>query len=365
MKFRFPRSWPLLNETTWRENLTRIVDYFKQRGVIWVKTQKMSRLKLCLIAILLSASAGFAQPSLMEEIFQLDRSHSYINFSITYMGYAKVRGSFSDFDATIRYDENDLSKTSVSFVLQVPSINTNSDWRDKDLQSPGWFDAETFPTIRFSSTSARSEGDQLIVTGDLTIKDVTKTIELKMPRPSGVLKDNRDDLQVIFDSSYELNRKEYHVMGKRWDQVKEGIASLSDQVTVEFSLLGKQIKAGNFSNWLRNPRNPQHHIYQAYNQGGTAQALEQYQVMKDTMDVDHHALNMVGYMLIQQNKAEDAVLLLKRNVQDFPDQSNAFEGLGEALAYANRKEEARTAYEKSLALNENNINALEMLKHFQ
>lgn len=323
----------------------------------------MSRLKLLLLATLISTSTGFAQPSLMEEIFQLDRSHSYVNFSITYMGYAKVRGSFSDFDAAIRYDENDLSKTSVSFVLQVASIDTNSDWRDKDLQSPGWFDAEAFPTIRFTSTSARPEGDQLIVTGDLTIKDVTKSIELKMNKPLGVLKDNRDDLQVIFESNHSLNRKKYHVMGKRWDQVKEGIASLSDQVTVEFSLLGKQIKAGNFTNWLRNPRNPRHHIYQAYNQGGTKQAIEQYQVMKDTMEVGPRALNMVGYMLIQENKAVDAVTLLQRNVQDFPDQADVFEGLGEALAYANRPGEAQTAYKKSLALNENNVNAREVLKH--
>lgn len=325
----------------------------------------MSRLQLFLLLLILSTSVGHAQSNLMDEIFQLDRSHSYVNFSITYMGYAKVRGSFADFDAAIRYNENDLSKTSVSFVLQVASINTNSDWRDKDLQSSGWFDAEAFPTIRFTSTSSRSEGNQLIVTGDLTIKDVTKTIELKMNKPLGILKDNRDDLQVIFESSHELNRKEYHVMGKRWDQVKEGIASLSDQVTVEFSLLGKQIKAGNFSNWLRNPRSPQHHIYHAYNQGGTSHAIKQYQVMKDTMEVSHHALNMVGYMLIQENKAADAVVLLERNARDFPNQANAYEGLGEALAYADRPKEAQTAYEKSLALDENNVNAREVLKHLQ
>ncbi|MDW3192454.1 MAG: YceI family protein [Cytophagales bacterium] len=325
----------------------------------------MSRLKLFILATLLSASSGFAQSGLMEEIFQLDRSHSYVNFSITYMGYAKVRGSFSDFNAAIRYDENDLSKTSVSFVLKVASIDTNNDWRDKDLQSPGWFDAEVFPTIQFTSTAANSEGNHLIVTGDLTIKDVTQSIELKMKKPLGVLKDNRDDLQVIFEGSYSLNRKAYHVMGKRWDQVKEGIASLSDEVTVEFSLLGKQIKAGNFSNWLRNPRSPQHHIYQAYNQGGTTQAIEQYQAMQDTMNVGHRALNMVGYMLVQENKAADAVVLLQRNAQDFPEQTNAFESLGEALTHANRIEEAHVVYQKALELDANNVIALEVLKHFQ
>jgi len=106
------------------------------------------------------------------------------------------------------------------------------------------------------------------VTGDLTIKDVAKEIIVTIAKPQGVLIDNRDDEFVIFKGSYTLDRKEYNVLGKRWDQVKAGIASLSNEVTVQFSLLGKQIKKGNLSNWLRNPRSPQHHIYNSYNEEG-------------------------------------------------------------------------------------------------
>ena len=325
----------------------------------------MRRYPLSFLIIVWFTNSMFSQSLDMAEIFPIENSHSYVNFSITYMGYAQVRGSFDDFQGTIRYDENDLSKTSVSFQVQVASIDTNNDWRDKDLQSPGWFDAEAFPVIRFSSTKARVSGDKLMVAGDLTIKDVTQSIELEMTKPMGVLKDTRDDHQVIFKGAYTLDRKAYHVMGKRWDRVKEGIASLSDEVTVEFSLLGKQIKAANFSNWLRNPRSPQHHIYQAYNEGGTLQALEQFRVMKDTMEINHFALNMVGYMLLQEDKAKDAVVLLEQNTAEFPKEANTFDSLGEALAHANRWQEARAAYEKSIALDEGNMNAVEVLKHIE
>lgn len=325
----------------------------------------MKRYQLMLLGIFFMETGASGQQLNMSEIFPIESSHSYVDFSITYMGYAKVRGSFGGFQGTIRYDETDLTKTSVSFQVDVNTINTNNDWRDKDLQSPGWFDAEAFPNIRFSSTGARASGDKLMVTGDLTIKDVTKSITVEIVKPLGVLKDNRDDHQVIFVGSYTLNRKEFHVMGKRWDQVKEGIASLSDEVTVEFSLLGKQIKAANFSNWLRSPRSPQHHIYKAYNTNGTQGALEQYQIMKDTMNVNHHALNMVGYMLIQEGKTSDAITLLTKNTKDFPNEANTFDTLGEALAYGGQRQKAINAYEKSIALDDGNMNAMEILKHLR
>lgn len=188
----------------------------------------------------------------IKKIYPIETSHSYLQFIATYMGYAEVKGNFADFYGSIYYDPADLSQTSVSFQIDTKSIDTNNDWRDRDLRSANWFEAETYPHIKFSSTGINEGEDGFSIIGDLTIKAETKQVEIPMQPVIGVIRDIRGDDQVIFKGSYTLNRKEYGVMGKNWSQIKEGIAALSDEITIEFSILGKRINESNLSNFLRN-----------------------------------------------------------------------------------------------------------------
>ncbi|MEE8367849.1 MAG: YceI family protein, partial [Thermoanaerobaculia bacterium] len=134
----------------------------------------------------------------MSQIYAIDRGHSYLGFSIRYMGFAKVRGRFSGFSGTVRFDENDVSTTSATVRIDVSSLNTEHDWRDKDLKSDQWFDAEEFPDILFQSTRAEKTSAGFDIVGDLTIRDVTREVRLVMDDFSGVIKDIRADSQVIF-----------------------------------------------------------------------------------------------------------------------------------------------------------------------
>ena len=83
----------------------------------------------------------------MSEIYAIDAMHSYIGFSIKYMGYANIRGRFSEFKGALRYDEADLSKTSITLGVSIASLDTDLDWRDNDLKSELWLDAGKKPRL--------------------------------------------------------------------------------------------------------------------------------------------------------------------------------------------------------------------------
>ncbi len=305
-----------------------------------------------------------AQSASLDHLYPIEASHSYVQFEATYMGYAKVRGNFRSFKGSIYYDPQSPDKTSISFQIDVESINTNNDWRDRDLKSGNWFQTEQYPYIRFVSRKVQPKGDEFQVVGDLTIKETTMEIQFLMPRPLGVIKDIRGDHQVIFTGSYALNRKEYGVMGKNWSQVKEGIAALSDEVTIEFSLLGKQMKADNFSNFLRNPQRPSGAIYASYQEGGLEAALQRYEELgQDTsVQLNAHALNSVGYILLLQKSYEDAETIMSRNLQDFTDDPNVHDSFGELHAKMGNMQEAIKHYHKALEMDETNMNAKEALR---
>lgn len=314
---------------------------------------------------LLSTAYTPAQDFSIEHVYPIEGSHSYINFVATYMGYAKVRGSFGSFYGSVYYNPDNVSQTSVSFQIDVESIDTNNDWRDRDLKSANWFLAEEFPHIKFTSTKVKSDGKGLYVTGDLTIKETTKRISFPIAPAQGIIKDIRGDDQVIFVGEHTINRKEYGVMGKNWSQVKEGIAALADEVTIEFSLLGKQINEGNFKNFLRNPKSPQGSMYVAYQEGGLAAAFKRFDELKTEMELNANALNMVAYMLMMQNKFEEALALMERNQKEFPEDANVYDSIGELYAKMGDLEKAKSNYQKSISLNPNNMNAVEVLKHLE
>jgi polyisoprenoid-binding protein YceI len=109
----------------------------------------------------------------------IDPSHSSVSFSVRHLMIAKVKGSFDAFTATFVTGENPLD-TKVTADAEVTSINTNDEARDGHLRTNDFFDAEKFPHITFESTSVKvkdaSEGE-FIVTGNLTLKGVTKSVD--------------------------------------------------------------------------------------------------------------------------------------------------------------------------------------------
>lgn len=110
--------------------------------------------------------------------WNIDLGHSAINFQVKHMMVSKVKGVFDSYSADIEAaDLADLTTANISFTIDPASINTRSEDRDNHLKAADFFDAEKYPTITFKSTNiAKKAGDEYAVTGDLTIKDVTKSV---------------------------------------------------------------------------------------------------------------------------------------------------------------------------------------------
>ncbi|WP_147532908.1 YceI family protein [Bacillus marasmi] len=148
----------------------------------------------------------------------IDQSHSSVGFEVKHMMVSKVKGQFDAYTAEVEAaDLADLTSAVVSFKFDVASINTRNEDRDNHLKSADFFDVETFATIDFTSTSITKDGDDYKLTGDLTIKDVTKpvtfTVEFggKGTNPWGV------DVYG-FEAEAKINREEF---GLTWNAALE------------------------------------------------------------------------------------------------------------------------------------------------
>lgn len=161
----------------------------------------MRKLLLFLAALSLTLSAA-------AQDFQIDKAHSSANFSVKHMLVSTVRGRFSDVSGTIHYDPADISKSSVTAVIRAASITTDNERRDSDLRSDHFFDVEKFPELKFQSTKVEKRGDQLVAIGNLTIKDVTKQVEIPFTLNEAEVRGKK---RIGVDGSLTINRFDYNV----------------------------------------------------------------------------------------------------------------------------------------------------------
>ena len=149
--------------------------------------------------------------------WNVDASHSSIGFSVKHMMVSKVRGSFGNYSADIEANETDLTGANIAFNIQVSSINTGSEDRDNHLRSADFFDAEAYPEIKFVANSITKKGDDYSITGDLTIKGITKPVTFdaeyggKGTNPWGVE-------VVAFEAEATINREDF---GLTWNAALE------------------------------------------------------------------------------------------------------------------------------------------------
>ncbi|GAA1407623.1 hypothetical protein AUR04nite_14300 [Glutamicibacter uratoxydans] len=162
-------------------------------------------------------------------VWTLDASHSEVGFSVRHAGISKVRGSFTEFDATLTIAET-IEASSVEANIQIASVNTKDANRDGHLKSADFFDAEQFPTMTFKSTSIKGDADDLVVVGDLTIRGVTKEVELAAEL-GGQAVDAFGATRAGFFASTTISRKEF---GITWNAALEaGGVLVSDKVKIE------------------------------------------------------------------------------------------------------------------------------------
>ncbi|MDG4794774.1 YceI family protein [Micromonospora sp. WMMD1082] len=149
--------------------------------------------------------------------YLLDAAHKRVGFVARHMMVSKVRGEFAEASATITIAEEPLA-SSVSATIQAASINTAQADRDAHLRSPEFLDAEKFPTLEYRSTGVKShEGSEFVLTGELTVKDVTRPVELKVEF-EGVGRSPFGQDIFGFSASTEIDREDF---GLTWNVALE------------------------------------------------------------------------------------------------------------------------------------------------
>ncbi len=143
--------------------------------------------------------------------YAFDRAHSAIGFRVKHMGLVDVPGYFRDFTGEVSYNAEDVTKSSVSFTAKMTSVDTGVDARDNHLRTKDFFEVETYPEMTFKSTKVEKSGDSLNVTGNLTMKDVTKTITFPV-KVTGFLPGNqRNGPRMGAVAETTINRRDFNV----------------------------------------------------------------------------------------------------------------------------------------------------------
>ncbi len=148
----------------------------------------------------------------------VDQSHSAIGFEVKHMMVSKVKGQFNSYNAEIEAEDlADLTTAQISFQLDIASINTSNEDRDNHLKSADFFESDKYPTIDFKSTSITKDGDDYKLTGDLTIKGVTKPVTFEVEY--GGKGKNPWGVEVYgFEAEGKINREDF---GLTWNAALE------------------------------------------------------------------------------------------------------------------------------------------------
>lgn len=185
----------------------------------------MKKVKLfSLLVLFFTSSSIFAQQS----TWSFDEAHSKITFSVTHLVITEVPGYFSKFKGSVTSYSDDFVNSKIEFEVDAKSINTDNESRDNHLRSADFFDTEKYPKITFKSKSfTKVDEKNYKLTGDFTIKDVTKTITLDVVY-GGTIKDPWGNTKAGFKIKGQINRFDYNL---KWDKLLEtGGAVVSKEV---------------------------------------------------------------------------------------------------------------------------------------
>lgn len=173
-------------------------------------------------------------PASLTGTYTIDPTHSSIGFVARHAMVTKVRGSFNEFEGTGYFDADNPTSSHLQLTIQAASIDTRNADRDGHLKGNDFFDMETYPEITFASTAVdQVDAENYRVTGDLTIKGVTKPVTVDFEY-NGTAVDPYGNTRVGFEGKTTVNRKDW---GVSWNAALDaGGVLVSEKVTLEFEV---------------------------------------------------------------------------------------------------------------------------------
>ena len=166
--------------------------------------------------------------------WMVDPMHSSIKFSVSHLTVSQVEGRFKTFSGSVESPSADFENAKINFTVDVNSINTDEENRDKHLKSDDFFSAEKYPNMTFTSTSFKKvKGTTYALEGNMTIRDVTKKVKFSVTY-GGTMKDPYGNIKSGFSAAAKISRKAF---GLQWSKLTEaGGAVVGDEVTILLNL---------------------------------------------------------------------------------------------------------------------------------
>ena len=172
-----------------------------------------------------------ATPQAAVSTWNLDAAHSVAEFKVKHMMISNVKGQFAKVTGVLHLDEQDVTNSNVVASIEAASLNTRDAQRDTHLKSPDFFHVEQHPTLSFKSTRVkRIRNGELSVSGDLTIRGVTRQAEFTVEGPTPPAKDPWGNTRLGLSATTKINRKDF---GLTWNAALEtGGILVGDEVTI-------------------------------------------------------------------------------------------------------------------------------------
>ncbi len=193
----------------------------------------MKRVLLLLLLVAFVPGLAFAASQ-----YAVDTSHSSVGFSVRHLGLSKVKGSFQDFNGSVVWDDQDLSKSSIKGVVKIASVDTQNEKRDTHLKASDFFDAAKYPEMKFESKKILKDKDgKYTIVGDLTIKNVTKEISAPL-NLTEVLTDPWGKVRRGFETAFKINRNDFGISFN--NKLQNGSFVLSEDIEISLDVQGVQ-----------------------------------------------------------------------------------------------------------------------------
>ena len=167
--------------------------------------------------------------------WNVDSTHSVVEFKVKHMMISNMKGQFTGVTGTLSLDEADLTQSSVEAAIEIASIHTRDEGRDAHLKGADFFDADHFPTMQLKSTHIALKSDgELVVTGDLTIKGVTRSVQFAVEGPTPATKDPWGNTRIGVVATTKINRKDF---GLTWNAALEtGGVMVGEDINITLDL---------------------------------------------------------------------------------------------------------------------------------
>jgi polyisoprenoid-binding protein YceI len=173
--------------------------------------------------------------------WQIDPQHASAQFAVKHLMISTVRGAFHGVTGTINWDDADITKSTIDVTIDTTTVDTREPKRDAHLKSPDFFDVAKFPTMTFKSKKVEpASAGKLKVTGDLTIRGVTKEVVLDVDGPTAAIKDPWGNTRVALNATTAVNRQDF---GVKWNANMDGggvVVGDNVNVTIDAELVKKQ-----------------------------------------------------------------------------------------------------------------------------